>query len=287
MKIAILGGGLMGQAIAQRLLSENWSVSLYNRTLEKISHLATLGADTTDNPDTALLNADVVLITLTDADAINTVLDRVSPNLFQDKVIVQMSTITSEESIVIGSSCSQLAADYLECPVLGSQPEALEGKLILMAAGQEALFHKVLPLLKTLGSNPHYIGPLGYAASLKLAMNQLIAGLTSSFALSLALVEAQGIDSEQFMEILRNSALFAPTFDKKLERMQNRDFKNPNFPTKHLLKDTHLFLQVAEHYRLDTSSLEGIEELLDRTCDLGLAEADYSALFAAISPDRK
>lgn len=287
MKIAILGGGLMGQAIAQRLLSENWSVSLYNRTLETISYLATSGADTTDNPDTALLNADIVLITLTDADAINTVLDRISPNLFQDKVIVQMSTITSEESIVIGNSCSQLAADYLECPVLGSQPEAREGKLILMAAGQETLFHKVLPLLKTLGPNPHYIGPLGYAASLKLAMNQLIAGLTSSFALSLALVEAQGIDIEQFMEILRNSALFAPTFDKKLKRMQNRDFKNPNFPTKHLLKDTHLFLQVAEHYRLDTSSLEGIEELLDRTCDLGLAEADYSALFTAISPDRK
>lgn len=287
MKIAILGGGLMGQAIAQRLLSEKWSVALYNRSLEKISHLATSGAVTTDNADTALSDADVVLLTLTDAEAVNSVLDTVSPSLFQDKVIIQMSTITSEESINIDSSCTQLGADYLECPVLGSQPEAREGKLILMAAGEEVLFHKMLPLLRTLGPNPHFIGPLGYAASLKLAMNQLIAGLTSSFALSLALVEAQGIDSEQFMEILRNSALFAPTFDKKLARMQNRDFKNPNFPTKHLLKDTHLFLHVAENYRLDTSSLEGIEALLDRTCDLGLEDADYSALFAAISPDRK
>ena len=77
-------------------------------------------------------------------------------------------------------------------------------------------------------------------------MNQLIAGLTSSFSLSLSLIEKEAVDVDQFMEVVRSSALYAPTFDKKLDRMLERDFSNPNFPSKHLSKDTKLFLDVAK-----------------------------------------
>ena len=69
--------------------------------------------------------------------------------------------------------------------------------------------------------------------------------------------------------------------------MRNRDFSDPNFPTKHLAKDTRLFLEVGEQLRLDTSALEGISRLLDKTIAMGLENTDYSAIYAAISPDRK
>ncbi len=138
-----------------------------------------------------------------------------------------------------------------------------------------------------MGENPQLIGPVGQGAAMKLAMNQLIAGLTASFSLSLALIENQGIDSEQFMALLRNSALYAPTFDKKLDRMRQRDFADPNFPTKHLAKDSRLFLEVAEQLRLDASGLQGVMKLLDKTLAMGLEDTDYSAIYAAVSPDRK
>jgi 3-hydroxyisobutyrate dehydrogenase len=138
-----------------------------------------------------------------------------------------------------------------------------------------------------IGETPRYIGRTGQAAAVKLALNQLIAGLTATFSLSLALIEENGIDVDQFMQILRESALYAPTFDKKLDRMRNRNFSDPNFPTKHLAKDTRLFLEVGEQLRLDTSALEGINRLLDKTIAMGLDNTDYSALYAAISPDRK
>ena len=138
-----------------------------------------------------------------------------------------------------------------------------------------------------IGETPRYIGRTGQAATIKLALNQLIAGLTATFSLSLALIEENGIDVDQFMQILRESALYAPTFDKKLDRMRNRDFSDPNFPTKHLAKDTRLFLEVGEQLRLDTSALEGISRLLDKTIAMGLENTDYSAIYAAISPDRK
>ena len=85
------------------------------------------------------------------------------------------------------------------------------------------------------------------------------------------------------MQILRQSALYAPTFDKKLQRMLDSNYSNPNFPTKHLLKDTDLFLSEAQSVALNVSSLEGVRQVLEMAQQLGLSEEDYSSLFAAIN----
>lgn len=287
MQIAILGGGLMGQAVAEHLLAENHSVHIYNRTPDKIASLAKHGATVCKTPQQAVEQADFVLLLLSDAEAILTVLTDIEPQSLQNRLLIQMGTIAPAESQDIEQRLSRVDAAYLECPVLGSLPEARSGSLILMAGGNEESYQRALPLLKVLGKQPRHIGPTGQGAAVKLAMNQLIAGLTATFALSLNLIEQYDIDTEQFMEIVRESALYAPTYDKKLKRMLDRDFANPNFPTKHLAKDTRLFLNVAESLHLNASGLQGISELLDEALALGLENTDYSALFAAISPDRK
>lgn len=287
MKIAILGGGLMGQAMAEHLLQQKCGLSIYNRSIDKITGLSAQQATICRSATEAVEQAEMIILLLSDADAIATVLDTVEPAAFADKLFIQMGTIAPDQSRHIENQLHGVAASYLECPVLGSLPEARSGKLILMAAGIEAHFHQALPLLKMIGETPRYIGETGQGAALKLAMNQLIAGLTATFSLSLALVEESRIDVDQFMQILRESALYAPTFDKKLERMLNRHFSDPNFPTKHLAKDTRLFLEVGEKLRLDTSALEGVNELLEKTMAMGLENTDYSALYAAVSPDRK
>jgi 3-hydroxyisobutyrate dehydrogenase len=130
------------------------------------------------------------------------------------------------------------------------------------------------------------LGSVGAASATKLALNQLIASLTTAFALSLGFVQRQGVEVEAFMQILRQSALYAPTFDKKLQQMIDGNFANANFPTKHLLKDTNLFLNEAEAVGLNVSSLEGVRKVLEAAQQLGLADADYSSLFAAINPQK-
>ncbi|HAO24584.1 MULTISPECIES: NAD(P)-dependent oxidoreductase [unclassified Methylophaga] len=287
MKIGILGGGLMGSALAEHLLNQKCELSIYNRSIDKITTLSTQGANVFRTASETVQQSQIVILLLTDADAIATVLDSVEPSSFIDKLFIQMGTIAPQQSQHIEAQLNSVGARYLECPVLGSLPEARNGKLILMAAGPEQNYRQALPLLKMIGETPRYIGETGQGAAVKLALNQLIAGLTASFSLSLALIEEHQIDTEQFMQILRESALYAPTFDKKLERMCNRNFSDPNFPTKHLAKDTHLFLEVGEQLRLDTTALEGIARLLDKTMAMGLGNTDYSAIYAAISPDRK
>ena len=94
----------------------------------------------------------------------------------------------------------------------------------------------------------------------KLALNQLIASLTHAFSLSLHLVQHAGVDVEAFMGLLRSSALYAPTVDKKLDRELAGDDANPNFPTAHLRKDLGLFLAAAQGAGL---AVEGLDRLDD------------------------
>jgi 3-hydroxyisobutyrate dehydrogenase len=286
MKVSLIGIGLMGQALGQHLLTQDINLTVFNRTTEKTSELLALGASKATSAQQAVTASDTVLLMLSDADAITSILDKISADALKDKLIIQMGTIGPQQSRNIAQKIENKGGRYLECPVLGSLPEARTGTLILMAGGKPADYETALPLLNIIGSEPRLIGPIGQGATVKLAMNQLIAGLTASFSLSLALVEKEGIDIEQFMSIVRDSALYAPTFDKKLDRMVKRDFSNPNFPTKHLSKDTDLFLTVAQQLGLDTSGLEGISALLIKALALGLADTDYSAVYAAINSDK-
>ncbi|MDH5358057.1 MAG: NAD(P)-dependent oxidoreductase [Gammaproteobacteria bacterium] len=286
MNISLLGIGLMGQALAKHLLDEGQQLTVFNRSPEKTVELHNLGATVVLTAQDAVNNSDFCILMLSDAEAINTVVDSIDPDTFKDKIFIQMGTISPDESRAIARRITDCQGSYLECPVLGSLPEATSGTLILMAGGSSDDFQAALPLLKIIGKNPQHIGDIGQGATVKLAMNQLIAGLTTSFSLSLALVEKEGIEVEQFMKIVRDSALYAPTFDKKLERMLQRDYSNPNFPTKHLAKDTRLFLSVAKQLGLETCALEGIKQLLEKTLAKGLADTDYSAIYAGINKDQ-
>ncbi len=284
MNIAVLGIGLMGKPLAERLLQANYSVTVYNRTISKAQELQRLGAKIAQTPLEAIEKAEVVILMLTDATAIREViLGTETADKLQNRTIIQMGTISPDESRSIQEEVEKEGGQYLEAPVLGSIPQAKDGTLLVMVGATASQFEEYKPILQQFGSQPEYIGEVGTASALKLALNQLIAALTSGFALSLGLIERQGVDVDKFMSILRESALYAPTFDKKLDRMQHRNFENPNFPTKHLLKDVNLFLNQAEENGLNTEVLQGIRRILQQTMELGLSDKDYSALFSAIN----
>lgn len=286
MKTAVLGLGLMGSEIALRLKRQGIEVTCWNRGSERAQEARERGLVVAETAAAAIAAAELILLVLSDAEAIReTLLDLPdSAQALSGRIVVQMGTIGPGESRAIAARVESLGARYLEAPVLGSLPEVREGRLIVMAGGDPALFEQCLPVLRSLSRDPQLIGGVGAGAALKLAMNQLIAGLTATFALSLGLVRAEGIDVGQFMTLLRGSALHARTFDKKLDKYLSHDYGAANFPLKHLLKDIRLFRQVAEQVGLDTALLGALESACERAEAQGYGDQDYSALYEAISP---
>jgi 3-hydroxyisobutyrate dehydrogenase len=288
MNIGLIGTGLMGVPLATRFIDAGYPLVVYNRTQSKLEPLAQKGAKICTTPEETITLAACIFLMLTDAGAIRNVLfaDLTKPKL-QGKTIVQMGTISPQESQEINRQIIELGGEYLEAPVLGSIPEAKAGKLLVMVGAIPEQFERYLPLFQQLGESPRLIGTVGKAAALKLALNQLIGSLTASFAQSLGYLQQQGVDINEFMEIVRSSALYAPTFDKKLPRMLDRDYSNPNFPTKHLLKDTNLFIDSAMAFGINIEPNLGVKQILELAISMGLGEGDYSALFDAVINDTK
>ncbi len=285
MRVAVLGTGLLGRPIAERLKETGHQVIVYNRTRAKAEPLRELGIAVASQPEEAVRSAECVGLLLADAAAIRSVFsaDLVRKAL-TGRTVIQMGTISPSESQALHEEVRAVGGDYLEAPVLGSIAEAKAGTLQVMVGGSPEQFARCVGLFRSLSREPQLIGPVGRAAALKLALNQLIAAEISAFALSLGFVQRHGIDVKTFMAILRESALFAPAYDKKLARLLTRDYANPNFSTRHLLKDVDLFLAEAKAQQLDTSSLDGVRRLLQKTVGLGLTEADYSAVYEAVNP---
>lgn len=283
MNIAFLGTGLMGYPMVERLLEAGHTVTVYNRTAEKAKPLERKGAKVLGAAQGAIDQSDCIILMLSDVWAIEEVLSPQDNEDLADKTVIQMGTIAPSESLSVHTQVTRHGGEYLECPVLGSRREAAHGELILMVGSTMKQFEEWRKLLEAFGPDPRHIGEVGKAAALKLALNQLIASHAAGFSLSLGIVEKNEISEEIFMSILKKSALFAPMFEKKLPNWRERNYANPNFPVKHLLKDVELILKEAEGKGLSTDVIEGIRKILEKTIENGLGDQDYSAIYEEIN----
>jgi 3-hydroxyisobutyrate dehydrogenase len=285
MRIALLGTGLMGYAMAERLLEQKAEVSVWNRTRAKAEPLSARGADVKDSAREAIENigeGGLVIAMLRDAPAIGGALEGALSAL-SAKTFVQMSTIAPGESRALAAEIEAAGGSYLEAPVLGSTPQARGGTLQVLVGGDPDLFSRFQETLALLGP-PTLVGPVGQAAALKLALNQLIPSLIAAFSLSLGMIRRSGVDTDLFLGILRKSALYAPSFDGKLPKIRIRDFSEPSFPAELMLKDLDLIRAECETLGLDATVADALRDVLVRTIEGGHGGEDYSALYEVIDP---
>ena len=274
--VSLLGTGLLGTAIAQRLLDRGLDVHVWNRDASRLGPLVDQGATPILDLHDAALNRDAVITVLRDGNVTAEVLRSLGP--LAQATVIPMGTMGVKESQNLAAQVIRQGGDYLEAPVLGSRPQALSGTLLVMAGGTATAFTRQQDLLAQLSQQPIHVGDVGSGAATKLALNQMIASLTHSFSLALRLIQQSGVPVETFMKILRPSALYAPTFDKKLQRMLDQHYSDPNFSTALLRKDLRLFLEESATAGLQASGLQGLASLLDEAQGGDLDDQDYCAL---------
>ena len=281
-RIALLGTGLLGEAIGQRLLNQGVELGVWNRSPERCQPLVDAGATAISTLNGAAADWDGVIPVLRDGPVTQEVVASLGD--LQGRCIIPMGTMGITQIRALDQQVQQQNGSCLEAPVLGSKPQAASGTLLVMAGGESALFEQQRPWLSHLGETPLLVGPIGSGAATKLALNQLIASLTHAFSLSLRLVQQAGVPMETFMAILRPSALYAPTFDKKLQRMLDGHYADPNFSTALLRKDLRLFLEEATAAGLQSSGLNGLDALLQEAEGGALDGLDYCALHELTRP---
>jgi 3-hydroxyisobutyrate dehydrogenase-like beta-hydroxyacid dehydrogenase len=192
-RIAVLGLGRMGGAIAARLVAQGWEVVGWTR-----SGRASGGVRMTGGPEEAVAEADIVLLSLFDGPACRQVLDGVRDALRADAIVLNTSTIGPAEASALAR---RLGRSYVHAPVLGSVPAVATGALrILTAAGQEA-FERVRAVLEALGT-VRRVDDASTAAALKLIANNSLAGAVLALRDSLRQADALGLPRAQVLDVL-------------------------------------------------------------------------------------
>ncbi|MET9226769.1 NAD(P)-dependent oxidoreductase [Lentzea sp. NPDC003310] len=280
MEIAVLGTGLMGAPIAANLAAAGHVVRVWNRTRAKAEPLAAHGATVVDSPADAVQGAEVVLTVLNDGPAVTAAIQAAAPSLPHDAVWIQTSTVgveATEDHIALARS---LGLEFVDAPVLGSTKPAAEGKLVVLASGDEALRDRVQPVFDVIGARTMWVGEAGASTKLKLVANSWVLALTAAVGEAVSLAEASGLDPKLFLEAVSGGAIDTPYLQTKGGAIIERSFE-PAFSAENALKDARLVAEAAQRakVRLDVAQASG--ERLQRAVDGGHGDKDMAASYYA------
>lgn len=203
--LSILGTGRMGTAFAKRLIEVGQPVTVWNRTRAHTAAAAEAGA-TVANDILAAATADVILISLTNAVAVNAVIDELIKAGIAGKLVVDLSTLLPDETAAIGARIAATNADFVDCPVGGTVGPALKGMLLGMAGGTEAAYARAKPILDHLCKRVELLGPVGAGAHMKLAVNLPLAIYWKTLAEALAMLKGSDISPEMAISMIADSS---------------------------------------------------------------------------------
>jgi len=271
MRVAILGTGKMGGAIARRLKSEGHDLTLWNRTRQRAEALGVGRVAAT--PAEAVDNADVVISILTDADAIRAAYlgQGGAIEAARSQVFVEMSTAGPDVVKELLPAIERAGAKFVECPVLGSISAMETGKGLLFAAGDDAALERARPVMEALGEVRRIKDPES-AAKLKLIANTVLMGVSALAAEVLAAGAAAGVDTEDVFWVLTR---FAPALGARRAGYVEHRYEPVMFALRDAVKDlrlaTDLFKRAGAATPLTAKTKELFEKAAERAGDLDLS----------------
>ncbi len=276
-EIALIGIGTLGESIAERFLKKGFKLGVWNRTKKKYQDLINKGAEEISDLNCIPSKYKIIITVLKDGESTRNIMLNIFP--IKNKVIIQMGTVGAEESIKLERLVKAKGGEYLEAPVLGSVKEALSGKLLGIIGGNKKTFERYEFIFRAICQKSYFLGSVDKASSSKLSLNFLIASLTYAFSLNLRFLQESNINIEIFMDLLRNSSLYAKTFDKKLKRMLTENHENPNFNIMNLSKDVELFSSEVKKLNIDETLLENLNNILKSEKAQKCNNLDYSSIY--------
>jgi 3-hydroxyisobutyrate dehydrogenase len=281
-RVGLLGAGLMGSAMARRLLDRGIAVIAWDRNAEHLRDLESCGGQPAQEPSEVISDAAVVITMLPTAEVI---LDLVAPLLddWPERTIwLQMSSVGASEADQLAQVAEAHGVKLVDAPVSGSTHPAEEGELTILASGPDSARTAVEPIFDALASRVLWVGEAGMGSRLKLAANHWMISMVAALAESMHLCEAMGLDQRQFIALLDGGPLGSVYAVQKLNEMRLHDYP-AGFPVRLALKDLEL---VREVEKSSQATMPLLVAVLERFIAAGpdLADQDLAAIYELDEP---
>jgi 2-hydroxy-3-oxopropionate reductase len=279
-KIGFIGLGIMGRPMVNNLLKAGHDVVVYDIVPTLVEAALANGARSAKSSREVAELSELTITMLPDGpqveDAVlgtDGVLDGAQPG----SLVIDMSSINPLVSRQLAAACAAKDVDFLDAPVSGGEPKAIDGTLAIMAGGKPEVFERALPVLKLMGTSVTLTGPAGAGNVTKLANQIMVACNIAAMGEALVLATRCGIDPEVVFQAVKGGLAGSVVLNAKAPMVLDRNFK-PGFRINLHEKDLRNALLAAEANKLALPLTSLVQQMLMALIAQGKGDCDHSAL---------
>lgn len=281
MNIGIIGTGLMGSAIAERLIERGFTVYVHNRTKQRSDALVRKGGIRIGNPSELGKKCNYVIISVTDGNAVKEILFGNNGLIYSNNnqlSIIDTSTVLPEDSIYCANLMKRKGFAMIQAPIMGGPDATRKGDVISIVSGDKKIMEKCRRILTNFSKNIFYAGRRDGAANyLKLGLNLNIALIAISLSESIIFIKKSKTDPTVFLDILNSTYFKTGLSEVKGPKMIRNNFE-PKFFLKNMLKDVQLLNECAKRNNASLSFSSLAEQYFRMAANRGYSELDYTAI---------
>jgi 3-hydroxyisobutyrate dehydrogenase-like beta-hydroxyacid dehydrogenase len=279
--VGVAGLGRMGHPIAANILGAGFPTVVWNRTRDKAAGLLDLGAIWAATPGALTQTADVVLSSLADPVAVESVYfgpDGLLDRARSGTILVDLSTGSPALARRIAEAARERGATFLDAPVAGSIKAATDGQLGIMVGGDRSAFERCEAIFSTIGKAAIYLGESGNGATMKLVSNAILATMVQALAEGVALGEKAGLDPADIFSVLGTSSAAAPVVTAKASTVTERAYLPAAFTLALMQKDLWLVLGLANELQVPMPATAIAHDMVLAANATGKGGLDFSAV---------
>ena len=279
-QIGFIGLGIMGKPMSRNLLKAGHSLVVYDVVPAPVADLVAAGAARGESCADTAHRSDVIITMLPDGPDVEAAVlgpGGVLEGARKGSVVVDMSSISPVAAQKVGAACAAKGVEFLDAPVSGGEPKAIEGTLAIMAGGKPEVFERVLPILEKLGSSVTLTGPVGAGNVTKLANQIMVACNIAAMGEALVLATRAGIDPEVVFNAVKGGLAGSTVLNAKAPMVIARNFQ-PGFRINLHQKDLRNALLAAESMKVSLPITSLVQQMLMALMNEGKGNLDHSAI---------
>jgi 2-hydroxy-3-oxopropionate reductase len=270
----------MGKPMSRNLLKAGYTVVAYDLVAAAVAEVVAAGAEAGTSCSDTAARADVVITMLPDGPEVEAAVlgpGGVLEGARQGTILVDMSSISPLVSQKIGAACAAKGVDFLDAPVSGGEPKAIDGSLAIMVGGRQEVFDRVTPILQKMGSSVTLTGPVGAGNVTKLANQIMVACNIAAMGEALVLATRAGLDPEVVFNAVKGGLAGSTVLNAKAPMVVSRNFK-PGFRIRLHQKDLRNALLAAESMKVSLPFTSLVQQMLMALMNEGKGDLDHSAI---------
>ena len=278
--IGFIGLGIMGKPMAKNLLKAGHKLVVYDIMPAGADEVVAAGAARGSSPKDVASQTDIVITMVPDGPEVEQAVlgsSGVLEGAKKGTTVVDMSSISPMVAQKVGARCEAQGVEFLDAPVSGGEPKAIDGTLAIMVGGKQEIFDKVEPILKTMGSTVVLTGKVGAGNVTKLANQIMVACNIAAMGEALVLATKAGLDPEVVFNAVKAGLAGSTVLNVKAPMVYSRNFK-PGFRVRLHQKDLRNALLAAESLKVSLPLTSAVQNILVSLMNNGKGDLDHSAI---------